>query len=109
MKQWFRYIMQRVSWEQLPTFLRNKYTLTVLVFLVWMTFFDQNNIISQIKLQMKLDNLQEQKTFYTRKIEEIKASKQELLQNSDKLERFAREKYWMKRPDEDLYIIKTEK
>ncbi len=102
------YINKLYQWMrigQLPAYLRNKYTIATLLFLAWMLFFDQNNIISQIQLQVKLDNLQEQKAFYQRKIKEIKASKQELLENKEKLERFAREKYWMKKPDEDLFIV----
>lgn len=89
----------------IPVQLKNRYVITVILFFIWMLFFDSNDIISQIKLRMELGRLKAQQTFYQTKIKEIKASKEELLNDKAALERFARERYWMKKDDEDLFIV----
>ncbi len=76
-----------------------------LFFVVWITFFDSNDLYSQYKLASKLRNLKADKIYYTQKIEEVKADREELLSNPELLEKFAREKYLMKKPSEDVYIV----
>ncbi len=73
--------------------------------LIWLTFFDSNDLYSQYKLAKKLDNINADKAYYLEKIEEVKEDREELLSNPDLLEKFAREKYLMKKPTEDLYIV----
>lgn len=85
--------------------LKNRYVLVGLIFLIWMLFFDSNDLISQYKYKQKLNQLEESKMFYLQQIDEVKQDKEELFTNLEKLEKFAREKYKMKRDDEDLYIV----
>ncbi len=85
--------------------LKNRYVLVGLGFLIWMLFFDSHDLISQYKYKRKLDQLEESKMFYLQQIDEVKQDKEELFTNLEKLEKFAREKYKMKRDDEDLYIV----
>jgi len=99
--------MQRL--KVLLPFLKNRFVLVGLVFLVWMVFFDSNDLISQYKYKRKLNQLEENKNFYLEQIELVKQDKEELFTNLEKLEKFAREKYKMKRDDEDLYIVLKEK
>jgi len=85
--------------------LTNKYILTILVFIVWMCFFDQRDIFNTIEQKGKLNQLIAKKHYYEK---EIASAQQELadLQNSSiSLEKFAREKYLMKKDGEDVYII----
>ena len=89
-------------------FLKNFYFLFSVFFLVWMLAFDSNDLISQIKLNRKLSNLESQKEYYLEKIEEVKQDREELLSDTELLEKFAREKYLMKKDSEDLYIIVQE-
>jgi cell division protein DivIC len=70
-----------------------------------MVFLDSNDLIDQFKLGMKLKNLEKQKTYYLEKIEEVNKDRQELFSNIELLEKFAREKYFMKRKSEDIYIL----
>lgn len=91
--------------SKLPAFLRNFYVITLLVFLVWMLFLDSNDLVSQYKLSNKLDNLETEKAYYQEKIEEVKKDREELLSNKELLEKFAREKYLMRKKTEDLYVI----
>ena len=88
--------------------LMNKYTMTLLVFLVWLTFFDRNNFINKIQLKNKITTLQKEKAYYQHKIEEDNRKMQELLSNKDNLEKFAREQYLMKNKNEDIFVIVKE-
>jgi cell division protein FtsB len=99
--------MQRL--KVLLPWLKNRFVLVGLVFLVWMVFFDSNDLISQYKYKRKLKQLEENKNFYLEQIELVKKDKEELFTNLEKLEKFAREKYKMKRDDEDLYIVLKDK
>lgn len=74
-------------------------------FLIWLTFFDSNDLYSQYALARKLNTLNTDKVYYLEKIEEVKADREELLSNPDLLEKFAREKYLMKKQSEDLYVV----
>ena len=70
-----------------------------------MVFVDSNDLVDQVKLSLKLRNLEKQQQYYLEKIEEVKHDRAELLSNPDLLEKFAREKYFMKKKNEDIYII----
>ena len=83
----------------------NKYFLITVAFIVWMVFFDSNNIFTRAKLRDKLDDLQEEKHFYLNEIQRDSALTKKLLTDSTELERFAREKYLMKKDNEDLYLV----
>ena len=89
--------------------MRNKYFISLTAFFIWMLFFDRNNLISQVQLRMKLSDYLGKKEYYEQQIAGVKKEKQGLLTNQDSLERFAREKYLMKKDNEDLYVIMPEK
>ncbi len=88
----------------LPHF-KNKYVLTLLIFITWMLFFDRNDIISQIGMRSKLSQMKQDKLYYTEEIEKNKKEMEELMTNPKTLEKFAREKYLMKKDDEDVFVI----
>lgn len=83
----------------------NFYIVSMLLFLAWMLFIDSNSIITHARLTQKLFDLEDQKEFYQEKKKQIQAEREELLSNSELLEKFARERYLMKKPTEDLYVI----
>ncbi|VAW27581.1 Cell division protein DivIC (FtsB), stabilizes FtsL against RasP cleavage [hydrothermal vent metagenome] len=91
--------------ESIKKVIRNYYLMVGAFLLIWLTFFDSNDLYSQYKLVKKLDNLNADKAYYLDKIEEVKEDREELLSNPDLLEKFAREKYLMKKPTEDLYVV----
>lgn len=74
-------------------------------FLIWLTFFDSNDLYSQYNLVQKVNMLNEDKEYYVERIQEVKEDREELLSNPDLLEKFAREKYLMKKQSEDLYVV----
>jgi cell division protein FtsB len=85
--------------------LKNKYVYATLAFLVWLTFFDNNSLITQYKLSSTLNKLQEEKVYYEKEIEKNRLEVEQLLTDKENLERFAREKYMMKKKDEDIFVV----
>lgn len=83
----------------------NFYVLAILFFLFWMLFIDSNNLVNHFRLSQKLNQLEDQKEFYLEKKGKITAEREELLSNPELLEKFARERYLMKKQTEDLYVI----
>lgn len=84
---------------------RNKYVIATTVIFVWMLFLDRNNLIHQFQKYSQLQELKAEKQYYKNKIKETQKARQDLMENSNSLERFAREEYFMKKRDEDIYII----
>jgi cell division protein FtsB len=74
-----------------------------------MLFVDSNDVFSQLKLRKKVTTLEQEKEYYLEKIEEVKKDREELLSNQELLEKFAREKYLMKKKTEDIYLVVEEK
>lgn len=93
---------------KIPSFLKNKYALTAAVFLIWISFFDENNLITQYQYQTELSKLQDEEVFYKEELVKIQASLKELQTNPKTLEKFAREKYLMKKDNEELFVIVEE-
>jgi cell division protein FtsB len=94
--------------DKILPLLKNKYVLSLLVFLVWLTFFDQNNLIDRVKQLNRNEQLKKEKTFYIEKIKEDSTKLHQLKTDEENLEEFAREQYYMKKKDEDIYIIVEE-
>ncbi|MBI9037369.1 MAG: septum formation initiator family protein [Bacteroidales bacterium] len=90
---------------KIPSFLKNKYFYTIIGFIVWMLFFDGNNIISQIKLSNQLKELKREENYYKNQIEKDKEIIKALSSDSSALEKLAREKYLMKKENEDIFLI----
>lgn len=82
----------------------NVFVLILIPFLIWMFFIDDNSYLVHRKLDHEINDLESTISFYKKKIAEDKATIKEL-QDSLQLERFAREKYLMKKDNEDIYLI----
>lgn len=87
--------------------MRNRYMITILIFILWLLLLDPNNLISRVSELNTRNRLIREKEYYMGRIEEDKRKLEELRTNNDNLEKFAREQYHMKKPDEDLFIIVT--
>lgn len=92
-------------WGKLPWYVKNIYTAILLVFVVWMAFFDKYNLYSHYKFSKQLNELETQKSYYLKEIKEIEHLKENLFSSDENIERFARERYMMKRDNEDIFII----
>jgi cell division protein DivIC len=93
--------------DKIPPFFRNKYILTIIIFVVWVSLLDSNNLVTRYKEIRELHKLKIDREYYIKRIEEDKRKLHELKTDNHNLEKFAREQYRMKKPDEDLYIILT--
>ena len=94
--------------KKLPKITKNFYVITGMLFLFWMLFLDSNDLYTQFKLRNQLKTLESEKEFYSEKIEEVEKEREQLLTDSEALEKFAREKYLMKKDSEDLYVLVEE-
>ncbi len=88
---------------------RNKYFIAMLVFAFWVTLFDENNLIERYKLIQELNQIEKEKKYYEKRIEEDAARLKELQTNDENLEKFAREQYLMRKDNEDVFFIVREK
>ena len=95
-------------WEKTRPYLTNKYLITFVVFILWISFFDENRLISRISAKAELNKLEEQKDYYREQIELSKKRLNELKTNKDNLEKFAREQYIMRKPNEDVFVVITD-
>jgi len=91
--------------ESIKKLIKNYYLVLGAFFIIWLAFFDSNDLYSQYSLAQKLNTLNEDRAYYLEKIEEVNKDREELLSNPDLLEKFAREKYLMKKQSEDLYVV----
>ena len=96
--------IQKKPWLKIVS---NKYLLISLLFVVWMLFLDNYSYMDQRQINKQIDELQDNKKYYQ---DEIRKDKEniKLLKNQDQVEKYAREKYFMKKDSEDIYIIEFE-
>lgn len=94
--------------EKIPALFRNKFFFLFLGYFIYLLFFTQNTLISQVKLALRLRELNKEEAYYTKEISNIKKEQKELFSGIDQMETYARENYWMKRDSEDLYIFVEE-
>ena len=87
--------------------LRNKYSLTLIGFFVWVIFFDSNNLIERTLHLRKVHQLENDKIFYEEKIKTDRAKLDELESDPANLEKFAREQYLMKKENEDIFTFEN--
>jgi cell division protein DivIC len=83
----------------------NKYLITVVVFLVFIVFVDENNVIRRVQYEMKIRELKQEIRHYRKLSEESEIKLKKLHSSDAELERVAREDYLMKKPNEDVYIV----
>lgn len=87
--------------------LRNKYFLTITGLLVWLLFFDKNDVFTQYDMVEKCNKLKKEKDYYLTEIDNNRNNLNELRTNKKSLETFSREKYLMKKENEDVYVFVT--
>lgn len=81
----------------------NRYTIVLCLFFVWMLFFDRHNVFAQHFLIQTVNRLEDQKKKYDEGVEETKVLKNEI---ENDIEKFAREKYYMHKSDEEVFVFK---
>lgn len=97
-----KFKIQKMKYTHIIT---NKYVLVLLFFVIWMMFFDQRDFFEQKDRKEELEKLEKKKAYYLSEIEKTKKALGDLENNPATLEKFARERYLMKKDGEDIFII----
>ncbi|MBV6485704.1 MAG: hypothetical protein KFKLKKLM_02293 [Flavobacteriales bacterium] len=95
--------------SKIPNWLKNKYILTIVGFIVWLSFFDQNNFLTQYDFIKQLKSLEKDKAFFMEELNKTRQELNDLTTNPVTLEKFAREKYFMKKDNEEIFVFEAEK
>ncbi len=100
---------RKFSESKFARVIRNKYLIASAIFVVWITFFDANNLIDWSKVVFNISDQESQKRYYREEIKSIEEKLNELTSNRDSLEKFAREQYLFKEDSEDVFIVEIQK
>jgi cell division protein FtsB len=84
--------------------IQKRYIFSIILFIIWITFFDSNSFFNEYRYSKNIDKLKQEQEYYLKKIKTDSIRLQEF-RSPDKLEKFARERYFMKKDNEDLYVI----
>lgn len=91
--------------ERLIFIVKNKFFIASCAFVIWMFFFDRYDVATQYSFQSEKSKLEYEKEFYTTEINNIEMSIKDVQYNQTEIQRIAREKYKMKKDNEDVYVI----
>ena len=96
------------EWKQHPVgkVLLNKYFIVGVIFVVWICFFDTNNVGQMLRARRTLRSQRQQIEFYEQEIANMERKLEQLQSQRDSLEKFAREEYFYLQDGEDVYVIK---
>ena len=93
--------------DKIPNWLKNKYQLTALGFAVWILFIDDRDFITtHFRHVRELHKLEAQKVYFESQIKTVRKELDQLKSNPATLEKYAREKYMMKKDNEDLFVVR---
>lgn len=97
-------MFKRLRENKVVRILSNKYVIILLLFVIWMIFFDENSFINHWELDKEIDNLENSNEYYRDQIEQDKKVIDNL-NDPDSLEKYAREEYKMKKENEEIFLI----
>ncbi|MEN8929505.1 MAG: hypothetical protein ABF242_06265 [Flavobacteriales bacterium] len=90
-------------WQKVPQFMKNKWAISFSVLFIWVLFFEDVNLFSLYKTKRKINKLEQEWDFKESRIMQAEEKKALILKDPEK---YARETFWMKKSDEELFIIK---
>lgn len=94
--------------EKAPAWLKNKYSITLICVFIYLLFFETKPLYSVINWRIDLIQLKKEQQFYKNEIDRVENELNDLKGNPESLEKFAREKYFMKKPNEEIFLIVEE-
>ena len=97
-------MLKKLRENKIVRILSNKYVIILLLFVVWMIFFDENSLINHWELDKEIDKLEKSNEYYRDQIEQDKKVIDNL-NDLDSLEKYAREEYKMKKENEEIFLI----
>lgn len=93
---------------RVPKFFRSFYFVVGFLLFLWLLFFDTNDLVNQMRMNSKINELENDLEFYTEKTTEIEKARESLETDPKLREKFARERHLMKKDGEDVYLIVKE-
>jgi cell division protein DivIC len=87
---------------------RNKFYIASALFILWVSFFDDDNLVERFQNLREISQLKKDKEYYIQKISEDSERLKELKTNNENLEKYAREQFLMKKDNEDIFVIVEE-
>jgi len=90
---------------EIPKIKLKFYLIAPILFLLWMLFFDPNNVISQYRSYKEVREEEKKVEFYKENIEKLREKSRHMSEDINELERYAREQFYMKKPSEDVFIM----
>lgn len=93
------------TWRFVRKYVFNKYLVTIVLFLVWMIFFDSTSFLVINELNQEVDKYEQQLQFYKEEYKKNDDFYKKLMNNKNEKEKFARENYFMKKPNEEIFIL----
>jgi cell division protein DivIC len=100
--------MEKKKYPVIVRIIKSKYLIASVIFVLWIFFFDEYNIITNRKNKEKLNDLIEQQGFYKQKIKSDQQKLSELNSGKEELEKYAREQFYMSKPGEEVFVIEKE-
>ncbi|PZX60813.1 FtsB family cell division protein [Hydrotalea sandarakina] len=97
-----------LKFKKIPAIFYNKYILSIAFFVVWMLFFDQRDVFYVWQQKHQLKELLQKKAYYENEIKMAQSDLNNLQNNPAAIEKFAREKYLMKKPNEDVFVVESD-
>ncbi|TRX70863.1 septum formation initiator family protein [Carboxylicivirga sp. M1479] len=101
-----------MNWSNFKKYIQpivsNKFFIATLIFIIYITAFDQNSLIDRYQLSKRIKQLENQKEHYIKEIDQNNRKMEELQSSDDNLEKFAREEYLMKKKDEVIFVVEEE-
>ncbi|WP_322970498.1 septum formation initiator family protein [Faecalibacter sp. LW9] len=86
----------------------NRYVIMSVCFIIWMIFFDQNSLFTHLELDKQIKNLEADESYFRENLEAENKKLKILTENPAEIERIAREKFFLKKDNEDIFIIQQE-
>lgn len=101
----YAHLIPYIKWIK---YVFNRYTIVGLVFVIWMIFFDQNSWITHRELDKQIRNLEIDESYFKEHLDRENTKLKQLTDNPAEIERIAREKFFLKKDNEDIFIIQQE-
>ena len=86
----------------------NRYTILGFCFIIWMIFFDQNSLFTHLELDKQISDLERDEAYFKQNLENEDKKLKVLIENPAEIERIAREKFYLKKDNEDIFIIQQD-
>lgn len=86
----------------------NRYTILGFCFIIWMIFFDQNSLFTHLELDKQIHDLERDEAYFKQNLENEDKKLRVLIENPAEIERIAREKFYLKKDNEDIFIIQQD-